>query len=220
MAVISISSSFGAGGSVVATQVGAILGWRVVNRAIPAEVAEQLSVPIEIAQANDEQVGSALSRLLARFAISLASEAGRDLPREIFSDEHSYRVATDSIIRRLAETADVVIVGRAAAVVLHDWPQTLHVRLDGPLDSRVKQAMVALKLPEMEAKRQLQQVDAARRAYVRHFYGRDWTDPRLYHLIADSTAIPLEVCSRLVIEAARARGLTKASGARRAAESS
>jgi cytidylate kinase len=42
MSVITISSSFGAGGSVVATQVAAALGWRLVNRAIPAEVAEKL----------------------------------------------------------------------------------------------------------------------------------------------------------------------------------
>ena len=44
--------------------------------------------------------------------------------------------------------------------------------------------------------------DRARTAYVKHFYGADPADPRLYHLVIDSTAIPLETVAELIVTAA------------------
>lgn len=54
--VVTASSSFGSGGSVVAAQVAERLDWPLHNRAIPAEVAERLSVDAEFALSHDERV--------------------------------------------------------------------------------------------------------------------------------------------------------------------
>jgi cytidylate kinase len=40
---------------------------------------------------------------------------------------------------------------------------------------------------------------------VRHFYHVDARDPALYHLVIDSTAIPLGACADIIVEAAQAR---------------
>ena len=42
-------------------------------------------------------------------------------------------------------------------------------------------------------------------AYVRHFYGAEPDDPRLYHLVVDSTALGLDACVELIALAAGAR---------------
>jgi cytidylate kinase len=55
------------------------------------------------------------------------------------------------------------------------------------------------------AERHLVETDRAREAYVRHFYGADPEDPRLYHLVLDSTALALDACVELIALAARAR---------------
>jgi len=55
------------------------------------------------------------------------------------------------------------------------------------------------------AERHLEETDRARSAYVRHFYGADTEDPRLYHLVVDSTALALDACVELILVAARAR---------------
>jgi cytidylate kinase len=39
---------------------------------------------------------------------------------------------------------------------------------------------------------------------VKHFYGADPADPRLYHLVIDSTRLPGEAVVELVVAAARA----------------
>jgi cytidylate kinase len=211
MSVITISSSFGAGGSVVAAQVAESVGWTLVNRAIPAAVAEALSVPMDVAMANDEEVDSRFRRALARVAMQLSGESGSHMPRETFSDENAFMTITEKVVRQAASTSDCVIVGRAAAIVLKDRADVLNARMDGPVKARIQQGMEALNLTEEASKRRLQQTDRAREEYVRVFYNRKWTDPALYHLMVDSTAIPLDACARVVIEAARGRGLLPAS---------
>ena len=56
-------------------------------------------------------------------------------------------------------------------------------------------------------RRALRSNDAARAAYVRHFYRCDPTQARHYHLVIDTTAIPWDAATDLVVAAARARGV-------------
>jgi hypothetical protein len=46
---------------------------------------------------------------------------------------------------------------------------------------------------------------------VRYFYKVDPRDSQFYHLILDSTVIPLDACADLVVTAARASSLLGAS---------
>jgi len=109
------------------------------------------------------------------------------------------------VLRERAATGNAVVLGRAAAVVLRDDQRALRVRLDGPLDARIAQAMALEGIDLQEAERRLKQNDKAREGYVRHFYGVDARDPRLYHLVIDATAIPPGACVELIAVAARAR---------------
>jgi cytidylate kinase len=89
--------------------------------------------------------------------------------------------------------------------VLRDEPGVLHVRLDGPPDRRVRQAMELEGVDRATAERHMKETDRARQAYVQHFYGADPRDSGLYHLILDSTAFPLDACVELVARAAAVR---------------
>lgn len=217
MATITFSSSFGSGGSVVASRVAERLGWELHNRAIPMEVASRLSVPLEAALTNDEASETRLGRVLATFSLQFASEAG-NVPVEVFVGEESFKKHTESIIRTLAATSNCVIVGRAAAIVLGNVDAALNVRLDGNPDRRVIQAAGALNVSIEDSTKRLIENDRARRLYVKHFYSHDWADSRLYHLVLDSTALSLEVCVEMIIAAAADRfanaGATQANAGR------
>ncbi|HEY4830866.1 MAG TPA: cytidylate kinase family protein, partial [Solirubrobacteraceae bacterium] len=52
--VVTISASYGAGGSWVGPQVAERLACQFIDRAIPVQVAERLDVPIEHAEVHDE----------------------------------------------------------------------------------------------------------------------------------------------------------------------
>lgn len=198
MPVITISSSFGSAGSVVARRVADRLGWKLLNRAITVEVASHLSVPLELAEAHDERAETGWHRLLENFAKFSGGIPDASVPLDVTSDEVRLKVGTEQVLRNAA-AGNVVVVGRAAAIVLRDRDDALHVRLDGARQARIKQGAAALGLRLSEAEAKLDQTDRARAAYVKELYGLDWRDPALYHMVIDSTTVSLEACTDVIV---------------------
>jgi cytidylate kinase len=200
--VVTISATYGTGGSRIGRRVAEVLGLPFVDRAIPGAVAEKLGLSPHEAEAHDEVGPRGLERLMWSLA-SVGPVSGIDFRADF--PERSFCEATEAAIRRHADEGGGVILGRAAAVVLADRPATLHVRLDGPVARRVRHAMGLEGIDEATAGRRLRDNDAARAAYVRTFYGVDAADPALYHLAADPTVLDLEACVDVIARAARAR---------------
>jgi cytidylate kinase len=197
--VVTISASYGAGGSWVGPQVAERLGCRFIDRAIPVQVAERLEVPVEHAHVHDEAAAPRFTRLLAR----LPNTSGAVLP-EATSPEFCRE--TERLLIEAAEAGDVVVLGRAGAIVLRDRPGAFHVRLDGPEEARVLQGMHVEEVDAEEARRRQRTSDRARLDYVKHFYRCDARDSRHYHMVLDSTVVPLPTCVELIVTAARAQG--------------
>jgi cytidylate kinase len=121
-------------------------------------------------------------------------------PVPAYHQDESLRQYCEEGIRRMAADGAGVILGRGAAVVLGK-SQGFHVRLDGPSDRRVAQGAAIEAVSEDEARRRLDAADRARDAYVRRLYRADPADTRHYHLVIDSTAIPLETVTELILQA-------------------
>jgi cytidylate kinase len=205
MHVITISATYGAGGAVVGPAVAERLGVPFVDRAIPVVVANDLGIPVDDVLCRDEQVRGWMARLLSATA-PLSAEWIVDpdhLRTTMLSDGQVLR-CTEGAIRRAVDSGGGVILGRAAAIVLQDHPTAFHVRLDGDPDRRVRQVVETLGVPEREAHAALVRNDKARTAYVRHFYGADPASAEYYHLVLDSTRVPLETCTEIIVAAVRA----------------
>jgi cytidylate kinase len=202
--LITLSASYGAGGSQIGPQLAKQIGAQFFDRVIPAAVSERLAVSVEEADAHDDSAGSIIDRLLSGFAVSGPVFGVPAVSREALLNEQDYLHETERLIREIAEMGDAVILGRAAAVVLRDDPRALHVRLDAPVSQRI--GRLAKTGAQQEAVEQrLRDSDRAREAYVKHFYGLDPRDPTLYHLMIDSTVIPHATCVEVIAQAARAR---------------
>jgi cytidylate kinase len=201
--VVTLSATYGAGGSQVGPALAERLGVTFVDRAIPTAVAERLSVPLDEALAHDESLGDAIGRLSSSFAL-LPELAGAMVHADLLAEE-DYRRETERAIREHA-AGGAVVLGRAGQLVLRDAPTALHVRLDGPPERRLRQAMRLEGVDLKTAERHMREADRARRAYVEHFYGADPRDCRLYHLVLDSTVLPLDACVDLIAHAAQVRG--------------
>jgi cytidylate kinase len=210
--VVTLSASFGAGGSIVGPQVADQLGLPFLDRAIPVAVAEALAVPMADVMAHDERRTSGFGRLFASLARAAAlpdTEFGTvpSAARASLGDqpEQAFRDQTERVLQQVAETEGGVILGRAAAIVLRDHPGALHVRLDGPLEARVQRAVGLEGVDEEQARKLAGETDRAREAYVKHFYKCDARDARHYHLVLDSTSLDLDTCADLIVAAARVR---------------
>jgi hypothetical protein len=206
MGVVTVSASFGAGGAEIAPAVAVRLGLPFHDRVIPAQVAGRLGVPVAEAEANDETVARGLWRLVSSLG-TMPDPVGGVLPTSTLPDERAYRLQTERVLAEIAAGPGGVVLGRAAAMVLRDRADVLHVRLDGPPDRRLADAVAHSGRPEDEVRAARDAADRARVAYVRHFYRCDPGEARHYHLVVDSTAIPHATVVDLVVSAARARGI-------------
>lgn len=226
--VVTISATFGSGGSVVGPAVAERLGVPFLDRAIPGEVAQTIGCTLEDVLEHDDRAPTGLERLLASAArlpsvtmgsvdttfIGATDGEGRLLYDQEFVDQ------TERVIGNVASSGGVVL-GRGAALVLADHERALHVRLDGPKERRLSRAVAMREDARKEAlpwgapqgaewhaptMRELEDNDRARTAYVRRFYRVDAASPLFYHLVLDSTAIAVESCVDIVERLARERG--------------
>lgn len=201
MTVVTISASYGAGGSEIGPRVAERLGAPFIDRAVPVAVARALDISIEEATAVDE---NAPSRLWSLFAGLAPLASGISVPGSdegVAADERQLIEQTGLQIRKVAESGSCVILGRAAAVVLADHPDTLHVRLDGAREGRIRAAMRQHGIDREAAAAAQKENDKIRAGYVKHNYGVDPADPRLYHLVLDTVRLGWKATEDLVVDA-------------------
>src|SRR4051812_9954303 len=123
---------------------------------------------------------------------------------ELLPDE-ARRRQLEQEVHDFAAAGRGVILGRGAAVLLRDHPRALHVLLDGARDARVEQAMAMEGIERQTAERRLARLDRFRRAYLEDLYGVRAREPGVFHLVLDSTVIPLGDCVEIIAETARRR---------------
>ena len=201
--VVTVSATFGAGGSRVAPAVAERLGLPFFDRLLhgpdsrtPERISEQLSEE-ERRQVPPGRMAAGLARASAGLGIPVPH------PADVPVAEH-LRAQTERSLDRIWSSSGGVVLGRGAAVVLGRRPGAFHVRLDGPQERRLAQALRLEPMQPDEAAGKQATTDAAWVRFVKVLFDRDPSDPRLYHLVLDSTALPLDRCVDLVAEAATA----------------
>ena len=155
------------------------------------EVAHRLQLPREEVEAEDEQPGSLLSRLLLALG---AANTEPMIPPEtasvwtppnadpVFDTRRAVLQLTQDVIREAARVNNVVIVGRGGAYILRDHPGAQeHVQRAG-----VKTIMEREKKTEDEARRRLKQADENWTAYIKQVYGHDRNLASHYDLVLDT----------------------------------
>jgi len=198
--IVTVSASYGTGGSVVAPAVAEALGFPFLDRAVQAGPAAIRDSDQEAAS-DEERTGGLWARVLETLAAAPTDAVPTSSIGVVGTDE-TLRINAEARLREFVAGSEGVILGWASALVV---PDAYHVRLDGPLEARLRQGMaIGGRLGEADARRQLEQTDRIRSLYWRRLYKRDIADPSLYHLAVDSTAIDLGVVRDLIILGARA----------------
>ena len=200
--LITVSASYGAGGSVVAPALADRLGLPFLERVTTSEGHVAEPGPCDEQLSAEEVKATPVHRVLAHFTQAMPAGPTQSPPSTHHQDEH-LRGWGEAGIHRFLAAGGGVILGRAAAVVLGK-DRGFHVRLYGPADRRVVQGAAVEGISEAQAAERLRAADKARTAYVRRLYRCDPADASLYHLVVDSTAMPLDTVIELILTAARA----------------
>jgi cytidylate kinase len=164
-----------------ARQVGARLGYRVVERELINQAALRTGKP---------EVALAMIDDLKLLGLSPSAEAFQ-----------AYCEAVTNVMEELAAEGNVVIVGRAGQVILAGRPDVLHVLTIAPLDVRARRIAERHGVAIHQAKAQVEASDRTRRLYLKRFYHIRWDDPALYNLVINTADFTLEATAELIIQA-------------------
>ena len=212
--VITISASYGAGGSLIAPRLAEAMGLAFADRLLTtatvdladAEPAPGAGERVTEAEHQEIRRGRVFDRLaVLTGGMGLSPLTSEDVRRPL-------REQVEASVRDAARDG-AVILGRAAALVLVDDPLVFHVRLDGPVAARLRRGMAIEKIDGPTAKRHLEETDKARAAYIDRLYGRRGDDPALYHLSLDATSFGIDDAVALIRSAAESYWARKAAQA-------
>ncbi len=214
MPVITIGRQFGAGGHTVAEMLARELHSDILDSRIIDEAAHRLQIPKEEVEAEDEQPGS----LLARILLALGSASTEPLiPPEAtawtppnaaptFDTRKAVLAITQHVIEEAARGGNVVIVGRGGAYILRDFPGALHVFLRAAEAVRLKTIMARFNIAsEEEARRRLKQTDENWTSYIKQVYGHDRNLPSHYDMVLDTGRLGYEATVEAILTALKSR---------------
>src|ERR1700687_5358910 len=210
MPVITIGRQFGAGGTTVGGMLARRLKIDLLESRIIDEVAHRLQLPKEEVEAEDEQPGSLLGRLLVALGSAstepmIPPEATAWTPPNsdpTFDTRKAVLQITQHVIQEAARAGNVVIVGRGGAYILRDFPGALHVFLRADTAARVETLMERYKIAsEDEARRRIKLTDENWTAYIRQVYGHDRNLAGHYDLVLDTGRLGYETTVEVIVTA-------------------
>ncbi len=104
----------------------------------------------------------------------------------------------NATILRLAETGNVILVGRGGSIVTAEMDNVYRVRLVGSLEKRVEQIMKVFELDEKAALKFIKKEDEGARRYVKDNFDADIADPLLYHITINTDLIRYDEAAQLI----------------------
>ena len=211
--LVTVSATYGTGGSVLAPRLAEALGLPFVDRLITADMSQDVARRERSGRTGPgrsqeglcegEQETTPAGRFLSYFARA-ASVGVVMTPDAVLDDDDTIRQRTEDGVRDLAAGAPGVLLGRAGAVLLRSRPRAYHVRLDGPAERRIAWAASHENLGVDAARARQSETDRARTLFVKRLFRADPSDARLYHLMLDPTVVGVDAALQVLIVAAQA----------------
>ncbi len=197
--VLTIAREYASGGADLAHAVAAHLGWNVLDAGLVTRVAEVAQVDPKLVRQYDERVDSWLYRVARRALWHGAFEAVGGMGETKVLDAETMATLASNLIREAHTKGNCVMVGRGAQCVLEGAADVFHVYVYAPPAEKL--ARLRERLPGTpDPAALMQRMDRCRLDYIRQYFGRDRTDPHLYHLMVNST-IGLYAATQVVLGA-------------------
>ena len=199
MAVLSISRQFGAGGKTLGQRVAQRLGYEFIDEGLLQKVAEQANVSIKWVEGVQREAGGRLMRVLSSLVPSSfidrhLGESGADF------DEKRYVEFLTRIVLDLAVEDNVIILGRGSQFILRDRPETLRVLLVAERADRIKFMEQMYNMPPDKAEAMVTRESRKRERFLANFHRGDPNDPSLYHMVLNTSLVPLEAAEEQLTE--------------------
>ncbi len=195
--VLTVAREFGSGGGSIARKIAETLGWNLLDKGLVEAIARCAQVDPELARRYDERVDSWLHRISRRGLWHGAFEGVATVTDAAFFDAETMAALGSNLITAAHARGNCVIIGRGAQCVLQNNTDVFHVYIYAPWSERV--ARVRRRLPAArDIEELILQTDRERAQYIHLYYGCDWKDPHLYHMLISSELGEDEIAGMII----------------------
>jgi cytidylate kinase len=189
---IAVSREAGSRGNTIGIRAGLKLGWPVYNQEMLDYVAQELAFRQNLLENLPPGAGAWVEARLAQ----LIAQQGLS--------QNPFVVDLARIVLSLGAQGEVVLIGRGAGCIL-PAPSTLNVRIIAPWNDRVAYISQWLRLPAVEAAEQVRIRDRRREDFLLTLFQQRSADVHQYDLILNSSRLGEDLCTELIVQAARAK---------------
>jgi len=201
MAVITISRQYGAGSREMGKHIADKLEYYYADEDILERVAVEANVSPDWIKSIEKETGGKLQKYISKlnpFGQSLMERPLDDKQRYI--DGSKYVELMYTIITRIAEEGNAVIVGRGGQYVLQDFEGAYHLLLIADEKDRIRLIETSHDFSNTEAANVVKRM-AKRRANLYSFFGRkDYDDLTLYHMVLNMSKLSMEAAEKLIFD--------------------
>jgi cytidylate kinase len=191
MAAITISRQFGAGGRTLGERLCDRFGFHLVDELVIDELARKAKVKGDWLTAMEKEASSTLLGLLSSMISSGHFLKTPAAPGEEF-ERQKYKDFLRRIMSAMANEGGYVLLGRGSQLVLRKHPKVFRILLVAEYEDRVKFMVQRYHLSEDEAKKIIKEKETQRAAVATKIFGADIDDPKLYHIVLNTSLIPFD----------------------------
>ena len=184
--IITIGRQCGSGGKLIGEMLAGKMGVKCYDKELLAMAAKNSGLCEELFEKHDERPTSSFlySLVMDSYSMGYTASGYSDMPIN-----HKIFLAQFDTIKKLADEASCVIVGRCADYALEDYPNVVSVFITGDDKDKLKRLQELYKVDESKAKDIMIKTDKQRSNYYNYYSNKKWSDPRSYDLCINSSKV-------------------------------
>jgi cytidylate kinase len=205
MPLVTIRGQLGSGAPEIGKLIAEILHADYVDREVIGEVAARLHRQEQEVMEKETPPTSLIDRIAEALQRSLPFGEGFEgayLPAwQIPLDDIRYYQTLESVIKDLARSPSIVILGRGSQFILKDWPRSLHVQVVAPLETRVKRVMEDRKIGIEAAEQEINRFASSTRDYIKRYFRAKLEDSTHYDLVINTGGLNYQDAASIALKA-------------------
>lgn len=184
--VITIGRQCGSGGKKIGEMLAEKMGVKCYDKELLSLAAKHSGLCQELFEKHDERPTNSFlySLVMDSYSMGYTTSGYSDMPIN-----HKIFLAQFDTIKKLADEAPCVIVGRCADYALEDYPHVVSVFITGDEPDKLKSLEKLYNVNEVKAKDIMIKTDKQRSSYYNYYSNKKWGDPRSYDLCINSSAV-------------------------------
>jgi len=162
MAIITITRGTQSGGRKLARQLGERLGYSCLSREVISQCAKKYNI-------KESELYAKLMEAPSRW-------------RKLSKEHYRYLMYIQCSLIEASKQDNVIYHGYAGQLFLKGVKHALKLRLEAPIEDRIRAEIREYNKSEKEARKYIKTMDEQRNRWMKFLYDKDWHDPSLYDL--------------------------------------